>query len=234
MTIDLWSIVQFVAQAALASGAALLLVSTKVGEKLFSHHLERKLARFKHDHDEAIEELRAELSHLSDRGKHSNQREFDALSAIWDKFIDAFLSTNSAVVRYMEFPDLNKMTAEEVASFLNSTDFSEAQKDQVSAAADKNKLYSRVVELRLLNRAQNDIYDTRLLIRKQGIFVPTPLVSQFEEALKILHAAQIERYMEFRHEGSREHKAQTDLLNNGEKKVADLAIAVRARLLRTD
>jgi hypothetical protein len=123
------------------------------------------------------------------------------------------------------------MTPDEVTSFLNSTEFSEAQKEQVSTSNDKNKLYSRIVELRLLNQAQRDIYETRLLLRKRGIFVPPTLASQFEAAIKVLHAAQVERYVEFRHENSRAFKEQEHLLASGEKIVADLGIAVRARLM---
>jgi hypothetical protein len=101
MDVNLTDNLTFVGQAALASAATLWVASTKIGERLLNHRLEKQLAKFKHEQDQAIEGLRAELAHIADRGKHSNQREFDALSGLWEQFVDAFLSTNTAVVRFM-------------------------------------------------------------------------------------------------------------------------------------
>jgi hypothetical protein len=40
----------------------------------------------KSEQDRQIEKLRADIGHLQDRGKHSNEREYAALSGIWEKF----------------------------------------------------------------------------------------------------------------------------------------------------
>jgi hypothetical protein len=88
-------------QAALAGGAALatfvFLLPIRCGEKLLGYHFERKLAALKDTQNRQIEELKEKLAHLGDRGKRSNEREFIALSTVWEKFVDAFLSTSSCV-----------------------------------------------------------------------------------------------------------------------------------------
>jgi hypothetical protein len=99
MSIDLWSVGSWLLQVIFVYGVAILtfvgLAPTKLGEKLLSHHLERRLFALRHDQNEKIEELKAQLAHLSDRGQRSNQREFDAISAVWDKFVEAYLATNT-------------------------------------------------------------------------------------------------------------------------------------------
>jgi hypothetical protein len=232
MQIDVWAILSFLGQSILASGVALFAASTRLGERFLNHHFDKRLATFKHDQEQAIEELRAKLEHISDRGKRSNEREFSALSGIWEKLIDAYLATNTCVSSLVEYPDLNSLTQDEVTSFLNSTEFSEAQKTQIAAASDKNEIYSRVVNLRQLNRAGSEIYDCRLLLRKNGIFVPQDIISLLENAIQVLHAAQVERYIAFRHDTFRAYNDSQFLLANGEKIIKDLGVAVRARLLK--
>jgi hypothetical protein len=85
-------------QAATAFVALLAFIGiapSQLVEKLFGHRLESRLAEVKHEQNTKIEALREQLGHLGDRGKRSNEREFEALSAAWAKFVQAFLSTNT-------------------------------------------------------------------------------------------------------------------------------------------
>jgi hypothetical protein len=92
------------------------LKSTAIGERWLDHYFQRKIAAFKHEQDKGIEGLKADLAHLGDRGRRANEREFDALSGIWDAFVDAFLKTNQAVISYRSFPDLDRLLAEDLAA----------------------------------------------------------------------------------------------------------------------
>lgn len=72
------------------------ILQTRIGSKIFDvtfrHYFDRKLTDLKHDQDRKladikhvyerdVEELRAELSHFTDRSKLSNEREYQALIA---------------------------------------------------------------------------------------------------------------------------------------------------------
>jgi hypothetical protein len=203
MSIDLEGLGSWLLQVIVVYGGAVLtfigIAPTKLGEKLLSHHLERKLSAFKHEQNEQLEALKEQLAHLGDRGKRSNQPEFDALSAVWAKFVEAYLSTYACAISLIRHPDLETLTAEDLATFLESTelsDMSDIQKKQVTNASEKNRIYSNVVAMRLIYKAGDDIFDARLLLRINGIFIPDELSSQFQSALEILSKAQIERYIE--------------------------------------
>jgi hypothetical protein len=236
MSFDLVGMGSWLLQVIAVYGAAVLtfigIAPTKLGERLLSHHLERKLSAFKHEQNEKLEALKAQLAHLGDRGQRSNQREFDAISAVWDRFVEAFLSTNTGVIAFIEYPDLEKLDSDELSTFLDSTELSEGQKKQVVEAANRNSIYCRVVTFRYLNRAQADIFDARLLLRKNGIFVPDDLSRQFKSALELLSAAQVEKYMELRHAGRHDGKETLRFLDSGERIFGELLAAVRTRLLR--
>lgn len=141
-----WNIASWLFQVVLTTGAAsvvlLGLIPTKIGDKLLGYHFERKLTEFKTSQNEKLEQLKEQLAHLSDRGKHSNEREFNAISAVWDKFVDAFLSTNACVIMYMRHPEFSNMSQEELTTFLETTELSEIQKSTIKKASDKNKSYS--------------------------------------------------------------------------------------------
>jgi hypothetical protein len=205
---------------------------TKLGEMLLNRHWERKLTDLKHEQNEKIEALRAELQHLGDRGKRSNEREFLATSAVWEKFVDAWLSTQRAVMQFIRHPDLNRLTVEEVTTFLLSTDLSEEQKRDVEKAENKNDVYARTVELNTINEAGRDIYDLRQLVRKNSIYMPEELTTEFKNVIELLSGAQVERSMALRHPAADRYEHGQKLLEQAEPIFAKLSAAVRARIFR--
>jgi len=233
---DLSAIGAWLFQTIAASGVAILgfilLRSTALGERLFSHHLERKIAELKHSQNEAIEALRADLAHTGDRGRRANEKEFDALSSIWDSFVDAFLKANQAVVSFTSLPDLDALSSEDLAAFLETSELSAPQRNQVLGAAKKVDMYSKIMDLRRINSAGAAIFDVRLLLRRHGIFVQSSIIDEFKKAVEVLGKAQIERFVHFQHGRSGiGFDDSRRLLSEGEKIFEQLQAVVRARLL---
>jgi hypothetical protein len=70
---EIWT---WVVQAALAGGTAiggLLLLPTKLGDKLLGFHFDRKLSDLKDAQQREVERLKEKIGHFADRGKHSNE-----------------------------------------------------------------------------------------------------------------------------------------------------------------
>jgi len=236
MPFELSSIISWLLQTVAASGVAILgfivLRSTAFGERLFSYHLERKVAELKHSQNEAIEALRAELAHTGDRGRRANEKEFEALSAIWDSFVDSFLKTNQAVVSFMSFPDLDMLAPADLAIFLETSELSMPQQQQVLGAAKKVDMYSKIMDLRRINGAGAAIFDTGLLMRRHGIFVQASILHEVKKAMEMLSKAQVERHMHFQHSRSGiGFDASSYLLSEGDKIFENLQSVVRTRLI---
>jgi hypothetical protein len=109
---------------------------------------------------------------------------------------------------------------------------SAAQRQQVSGAMKKVDMYSKIMSLRQINAAGASIFDARLLLRWNGIFVQTSIMGEFKNALEILGKAQVERYMEFQHRSGVDYKESSRLLSDGEKVFDRLQSMVRTRLHR--
>jgi hypothetical protein len=225
-------ILQTAASSGIAIVAFILLRSTSQGERFFSYHLQRKITELRHSQDQAIEALRAELAHSGDRGRRANEKEFEALASIWDSFVDAFLKTNQAVVSYMSFPDLDQLSAADLTTFLETSELSGPQRQQVLDATKKVDVYSKIMDLRRINIAGAAIFDARLLVRRHGIFVNPSIVNEVRRALDVLSKAQVESYMHFQRRGTGiGYDASSHLLSDGEKIFDQLQSVVRQRLL---
>lgn len=100
-----------------AIGAVLLLPS-KLGEMLFKYRFDKEIEGFKADQGAKLEKLREQLGHLGDRGRRSNELEFAAIREVWDKTVEAHLATANCIASFVEYPDLTRLSPEELDGFL--------------------------------------------------------------------------------------------------------------------
>ena len=137
-----------------------------------------QLEKLKDENNRQIEELRARLDHLRDRGIRSNEREFQAITAVWEHFLDAYAATMQCAVAFSQHPDFNRLSDPEAKQYLDSVDLSERQREKIMSATDKNSSYSRFVEINQITAAGLAIYNARILIGRQAIFIPDDLLAQ--------------------------------------------------------
>jgi hypothetical protein len=212
------------------------------GEKLIGNFFDRRLEAFKHeqtvelgairhDQNQQIENLKAQISHITDRGIRSNEREYTALASIWEKYVDLHYATNVCVVGFTQFPELNNYSDEELANYLETTEFSKMQKEQVKKATDKIRSAATIQNFRYVNAAQTQFYEMNLLLHKLGIFVPIDIRNQFRSPIQVCGSAMAQRYAEL---GGRRIQMEADLefLRDGDKHLHTLKTIVGARLLR--
>jgi hypothetical protein len=140
-------------------------------------------------------------------------------------------------VEYMSFPDLNNLSESDLATFIDSTEFSNPQRQQVLKASDKNDMYSKILRLRTINIAGATIYDGRQVLRTNGIFIPASVAKSFRDAFGKLSEAQIERYMDFQHgHGAGGYQKSLEVLDTGgeSKMLSTLESLVRTTIRRDD
>jgi hypothetical protein len=213
-------------------GAALLL-PTKLGEAIFSYRLGKALEGFKAAQNRELERLKEQLSHVGDRGKRSNEKEYDALSETWNQFVDVLSLTERAIAQYVEFPDLDRLPEADAKRFLDSSDLSEQQREDVLRATDKKSAYSGLVRWVAIAKAHNQIFEFRASLKKRSIFIPESLVSQFEEAVELCSKAAVTEMMRFRNPSSSiGHDASLTFFGKREEIFTSLRDLTRERLLR--
>lgn len=209
----------------------LIALPQKVGERLIGLHFDSRLAQLKADQDGKLEQLRAQLQHWGDRGKHSNEQEFRAVGETWQLFVDAFMATSACAVGLFSQPDLDNSSEEEVEAFLSASDLSEVQKSWVRLSHDKNRTYANIEIARSINRAGQLIFDGRLALRKNSIFMNDKTRQTFTDAFNNLGRVQTQRFIEQRRSESSAVRHVEDFLLNGEVMFSSVMACARERML---
>lgn len=222
---------QAVIVAAILLAGGFLASLTKIGDRLFGHWFERRIAAYKQGLDAKIEELRAKLARLGDRDVRTNEREYAALIGAWEHFVDAYRATQQCVVRFMTHPDLDRLPDESLAEFLATTEFSEPQRRQVQQAERKNTAYARIMRMRFINHAGLMIFEARSHLLKQSIFIPAEIEAAFRAAHDMLTGVQVQESMDFEHGPVRGVPDERQvLLQDGDRVLNDLKERVRERI----
>jgi hypothetical protein len=172
--------------------------------------------------------VRGDIGHLQDRGKHSNEREYAALTEIWEKFCDLHEAANSCVCGFLRLPDLQRMNDDEIAKLLDKNEFTEEERDAVRNAANKNDGFSLAMNMRLGVRARSAYRDFRVRLLRQNVFIPKSLADSFGEAADECKSALL-----LRNPGVR-GPDELDFLATSPGTLAKLNDAVRARLLHRE
>jgi hypothetical protein len=216
---------------------ALLLLPSKLGEILFKYRFDKEIEGFKADQGAKLEKLREQLSHLGDRGRRSNEMEFAAIREVWEKTIEAYLATADCTTNLIQYPDLNRLNAADLDGFLSITQFSKGQCDQIRQAADHNDMYVKIMTWRSIAHAAQAIFDVRLLLRKQRVFMPDALRSGFQSLIDLLSAAQVERELQFQNPQIPRNEwgdSISTFSKNGNRDLEELAGFVNRRLFRDE
>jgi hypothetical protein len=132
-------------------------------------------------------------------------------------------------------PILTRLSPEELDGFLTTTGFSKEQCDQIRDAADHNDMYVKIVSWRFIAAAAVKIFDARLLLRKQRIFMPEDLRAQFKGLIDLFSGAQVERQLQVQHPNIPRNQwgnAVSRFHQEGERSVEALAVSVNQRLFR--
>jgi len=228
-------------------GAALLL-PTRLGEALIQFRTNKLLEVFKAEQNREIEKLKSEqshkleslkeqLNHLSDRGRRSNEMEFAAIETVWRAFVKAWLSTNTCIGSMMTIPQFSTMSDEELGSFVSSSDLNERERKALLDATDRGKEYAKILNWRWVAEAGSDVYQARLSLREQRIFMPADLTKEFSEVIEQMSGAQVQRRLSLQNPHIREYdfgKATTDWITDCVPIFERMASQANRRLFREE
>jgi hypothetical protein len=214
---------------------ALLLLVPKFGEMFFKARIDRALEVYKAEQNRDIEGLRERLNHIADRGRRSNENEFNALRSIWEKFIAAYFSTYGAVLNFIQFPSLNQMADERVTEFLESNEFDSSTIRDILASKDREQSFTRAYTWRQINQAGKANFECIQELRRQRVFISDDIRRQFTAVLEICTGAQAQRQVDHASPHSGRSGMFVDrFLADGDHAVDALATAVNKRLFREE
>lgn len=236
---------------------AALLLPTKLGEALiqfktgkllegFKAERSRELEQFKAEQSRELERLKAEqgheleqlkerLNHLGDRGRRSNEMEFSAIQTVWNAFVKAWLSTNTCVQSMIQLPDFERMSDEDVKEIAVQSKFNESEQVTLLNSSDRKEEYVRIIRWKDIIHAQRDIYQVRLTLREQRIFMPPDLTKQFSDVIERMSTVEVEQRVALQHRFGWDHrKDSTAWIQDNIHAFEQMAVKANQRLFRDE
>jgi hypothetical protein len=172
------------------------------------------------------------LTHAIDRGKLSNEREYEGIFEIWKAFVATYNSVFQAILAFVQHPNLNNMEVRAIEDFLTTTNLSNEQKIRVVESKDRNDTYARIVNANYLTTAQDDLRTLSNIVITNGIFLPSDLMVQFQSAIKLMSNAWGQRYTEFGGRSLPEHRGISDFLEHGDGLRLRLLESIKRRIFK--
>jgi hypothetical protein len=229
---ELIGIVDLIFGAVGGIGAVLIAVSTGWGRRFVDHQFDKRIEKVKSGLEADIERLKAKLAHLGDRGIRSNEREYAAIIASWVAFVEAYLATNRCVARLDEFADLSKKGDDEFDEWAENIRLPADIAASVKTSKDRNRAYGRYLQWKAISEALRLHYDARQCVRKQGIFIPQELETQFLCNLDLISQTLAGRRAEFDNRATETTaKWTSQFLENGPASYEALKNAARERMM---
>jgi hypothetical protein len=200
-------------------------------EKWLTTKFNERLEAYKHQQQKELEELRYKISGLLDRTTKLHQREFDVLPEAWGMLVLAHGNIQGLVAAFQQYPDLDRMSAEQLAEFIEKSNLRQWQKEELRKADNKADYYQtasrwvRFWEVR-------DIYrDYFIYQRKNGIFIRSEIKAQFKVISDLMHEALSEYEFDLQFgKDFRQWDARTKFSKEGDQLMEALEEIVQQRL----
>jgi hypothetical protein len=135
------------AAVAIAVAAACFGLFRVFGEKWMAAKFDEKLAAYRHEQQKELEQLKFKINGLLDRATKLHQREFEVLPEAWAKLIEAHSATVAVTSALQSYPDVDKMTSEQLVEFLKKSPLAGWEQNELSKKAITHPLCGVVTRI---------------------------------------------------------------------------------------
>lgn len=185
----------------IGGGASLVIynVFKFLAAKWLDERFKKNFQQLVHDQNKEIERLKSELTKSFDRASKLHQREFEALPRIWEKVASAYWTTAGFVSPAQMYPDLNRMVPQQLEEFVQASELTEWQRDELMASNDKTKKFQELIFWHKLARCRNLVREADFELSRVGIFVIDPVKQKLQAILDLSYGALTEHEMNHEH-----------------------------------
>jgi hypothetical protein len=162
-------------------GAALFGAIKWFGESWITSKFSERLETFKHAQQREIEHLKFQINASMDRAVKLHQREFETVPQAWSTLVEAFNAVKSFTSPFQSYADLHRVSDADLDEFLDDTELSNAQKNEIRTSSDRNETYQSILFWHRLNKVQNVFREHHLFLLKNSIFMTAAMKIQFTE-----------------------------------------------------
>lgn len=200
-------------------------------QKWLDAKFQERLAAYKHEQEKELVQLRFRISSLLDRATKLHQREFEVLPDAWARLNDAYWKGLAFVSPAQQYPDLNKMSDQELEGVLSNCPLDAWEKNELKSQRDRTAYYIEHYFWHRLADTKTAARESHVYLLKNGIFLPAEIRAKFSELDDLIWAAIGEREFSERYKDiPREMEKGEALRKKGTELLKDLEAEVQGRL----
>ncbi len=152
-----------------------------LGQKWIESKFQERLDLLKHEHAKEIERLRLEINTLLSRVTKLHEREFTVVPEAWARLQEALWRLQVFVSVFQSYPDVERMPADRLEEFLESSKLLNSEKVQIRESREKNKTYQKIIFWHELREVRSLYSDFHRYLEKNCLFMPPDLRKAFSE-----------------------------------------------------
>ena len=161
-----------------------------LGQKWIEQKFSKSLEEFKHEQAKEIAKQQLQIDSIFNRVSKLHDKEFEILPHIWKLLNNAHILIQRIEYGYYKFPDLNKMTSEDLEKFMDESDlnFNESEKALMRTESDKIKVYFKIYKSKAFKDAYNAYSEFHVYHTENSIFMKSDLKTKIEAIDKLLRS----------------------------------------------
>ena len=176
---------------AYGGGAAVIsyLLFQFLGKTWIENKFSQRLDQLKHQQALELQRLRIEIDSLLNGALKLQEREFQVLPEAWYKLDETHNLVAWLVSPLQEYPNLARMSQQQLEEFLTETEFTDSQKEELRSSSNKLKSYQEIVFWYRISKVRMALADLRNYVARHGIFFPPELKEKFSKIIEMLWSA---------------------------------------------
>lgn len=219
---DIDQIFKFFGQVvAYGGGAAVIayLLFQYLGKAWIESKFSERLEQLRHDQALELQKLRVEIDALLSGAIKLQEKEFQVLPDAWEKLDEAHGLVSWLVSPRQQYADVDTMKEDQLCEFLDSSKFTNSQKDEIKNSHDKGKTYQEILFWHCLHKVKGAFGSLQKYVARNGIFFEPELKEKLSRISEILWSAVISKEMgheakdwKMQNQGWKEIKEKTEPL----------------------
>lgn len=166
---------------AYGGGSSLIafLVFRFLGKNWIENMFAQKLQDYKHHQALELQRLKVEIDSMLSGVLKIQEKEFDTLPEAWYKLGDAYSRVEQLVSSVQTYPNLDRMSSQQLEEFLSNSEFYESQKQEIRDASSKLERYQEIIFWHRLHEVKKACSEFHNYVVRQGIFFSPTIKEKF-------------------------------------------------------
>lgn len=164
-----------------------------LGQAWIENKFKERLEQARHEQALEIQRLRVEIDSLLSGAIKLQDRDFEVLPTAWAKLYEANAQIISLVSPMQQYADVDRMNDVQLDEFLEKTEFTPSQQDEVRKAHRKSDVYMDIVFWYKLHKAKVAFSDLQEYLARNGIFLDEEIKEKMEQICQTLWSAVVSK-----------------------------------------